>query len=177
MMIGALLLLCCTQNPEPAPAPKQPADAWELLTQEHDANGDGKITRKEYSRGDERWNRLDKNGDGVLLRDEVMGRSNERGGGRRGGRGSLGGRRDGRGGLGRGTPPKVGKVAPDFDLEILPPPTPKSHGNGKAREPEAKPKEPKEGKKTKAKAAKPKTIKLSSFKNKRPVALIFGSYT
>ena len=76
MMISAVLLLCCTQNPEPAPAPKQPVDAWELLTQEHDANGDGKITRKEYSRGDERWNRLDKNGDGILLRDEVMGRSN-----------------------------------------------------------------------------------------------------
>lgn len=169
IMISALFLLAWVQNPEPAPAP--PKDAWELLTREHDKNEDGKITRKEYSRDDVHWRRLDKNSDGVLLRDEIMGSSGGRGRGGargdRGGRGFGGGQRGERGGAGRGVAPKLGQVAPDFDLEILPPPT------KKAPLPSGK----KKSKVGKTKAAKPKTVKLSSFKNKRPVALIFGSYT
>lgn len=179
-MITTVLLLCWLQSPDPAPEPAvdPPKDAWELLTREHDKNGDGKITRKEYTRDDEHWKRLDKNDDGVLLRDEIMGGSGERGrgrGGARRGRGERGpgvGRRgDSRGGE-RGVAPKVGTVAPDFDLEVLPPAT-KDAPLPLGKLPKAKSK--KQAGTTKA--AGLKTIKLSSFKGKRPVALIFGSYT
>jgi hypothetical protein len=60
-------------------------------------------------------------------------------------------------------PPRVGERAPDFELEVLPP-KPKE-GDGERPAEERQP------------LKKPELVKLSAFKGKRPVALIFGSYT
>ena len=123
--------------------PQDEADSnWEYLAKKYDANSDGKISRKEYDRDDEHWQRLDADGDGFVTRSEV-----EADDGRRG---------RGRPNRERVDPPKVGVKAPNFDLERLPPP-------------------PKKG--AKPKKQKVEKVKLSSFKGKKPVALIFGSYT
>jgi len=42
------------------------AEAFAKLLQQYDKNGDKKITRTEYLRGDTAWQNLDRNGDGVL---------------------------------------------------------------------------------------------------------------
>ena len=121
-------------------------DAWKAMLEKYDADGDGVISRKEYTRDEAHWKNLDVDGDGQVQREEFMKR---------------GWYTDGR--PKRPDPPKVGTVAPDFKLDLLPPPP----------KPGAKPKAPQAG----DKKAKPKQVRLSSFKGKRPVALIFGSYT
>ncbi|HMS16259.1 MAG TPA: hypothetical protein PKA37_05415 [Planctomycetota bacterium] len=132
LMILALSALVLGQEAEP----KTP---WELLQSSHDKNKDGKISLAEYDRGEERFRRLDTNGDGVLTTEDF---ADVRPRGRRGNR-QPGGRR------GTETPRQkaleVGAAAPDFHL-----PT---------------------------KADPKKLEKLSSYQNKKPVALIFGSYT
>ena len=123
LMILALSALVLGQEAEP----KTP---WELLQSSHDKNKDGKISLAEYDRGEERFRRLDTNGDGVLTTEDF---ADVRPRGRRG----------------TDTPRQkaleVGAAAPDFQL-----PT---------------------------KADPKKLEKLSSYQNKKPVALIFGSYT
>ena len=137
-------------------------DPWTALCEKYDADGDGVITRAEYTRDEAHWKNLDVDGSGALDRKEFEGRKWNRGDAK------------------RPEPPKVGQLAPDFELELLPEPQkllpgepassagratpagPISKG-GKA-EPDAKPKEP-------------VRVRLSSFRGKRPVALIFGSYT
>jgi hypothetical protein len=114
-----------------------PNATFKFLTKKYDRNRDGKITWKEYQRDQEKFNSLDADGDGKLTKEDFNsgGRGRGRGGGRRGGD-----RERGAGGV-----PKIGDVAPDFELPLAK--TPK------------------------------KSVKLSSFKDKKPVALIFGSYT
>ena len=156
---------------------------WEYLVLKYDADKDGKVSEKEYTRGEERWKRLDKNGDGFVEKSEVQSARGGRGEGRRGRgeRGERGGRgeRGERGGRGRSrsVAPKVGDVAPDFELLVLPSEAP-AEGKEKPLGKDAK-KKPAKGAKSKSdKAAdEPEFVKLSSFKDKRPVALIFGSYT
>lgn len=132
---------------------------WEYLSGKYDADDDGRITRKEYTRDDVHWKRLDANGDGVLTEAEIDGGGRQRG---RRGREGRGRRERGSGGdAPRPVAPKVGVMAPDFHLDVIEPPRPETEGE------EA----PKEKKK------EPERILLSSFRGKQPVALIFGSYT
>lgn len=119
--------------------PKSYDSAWDLVRSEHDRNKDGKVTAAEYPRGEERFQRLDRNGDGALTEADFEGDARGEG---RGGRGARGGRGGGR--PERGQAPKAGEMAPDFALKS------------------------KDGK---------STVKLSSFRGQKPVALIFGSYT
>jgi hypothetical protein len=120
---------------------------WEYIVLKYDADGDHSVSRKEYTRDDEHWNRLDTNADGML--DEAEFASRGRPGERRGPGSGRGGER---------TPwpeaPRAGDTAPDFELVVLPP-TNKAAG----------------------KPPKAELVKLFSFRKKRPVALIFGSYT
>ncbi|MAG57529.1 MAG: hypothetical protein CMJ83_14650 [Planctomycetes bacterium] len=58
---------------------------WELLRGEHDKNHDGKVSAKEYTRGEVRFGRLDRNGDGFITESDM-------GGGRSGGGRRAGGR-------------------------------------------------------------------------------------
>jgi Ca2+-binding EF-hand superfamily protein len=53
---------------------------WEYLRQRYDADGDGRVSRREYTRGDDAFARLDRDGDGVLSEVDVE----RRGGGQRG---------------------------------------------------------------------------------------------
>ncbi|MCX8229221.1 MAG: hypothetical protein OTJ44_04630 [Planctomycetota bacterium] len=129
----------------------EPTTAWEFLCQKYDVNGDGIIRKAEYTRGETAFQNLDSNKDGQLTKHDIdsLGRSRQRGG-----------RKGSRGGNKRAkeekvtAPPRANEIAPDFDLVIL---------------------EKSTGKKTKKKSIK--RLKLSSFQGKKPVALIFGSYT
>ena len=118
-------------------------DPWTFIAGEHDKNGDGKVTLREYSRGKERFERLDKDRDGKLTSTDFLAGENGRKSGR--GRNRVRGRRQRK--IDRFTnarAPKPGDVAPDFNLKP---------------------------------ADSKKRVRLSSFRRKKPVALIFGSYT
>ena len=41
-------------------------EVWDYLQDKYDANGDGQLTESEYSRGAEKFQRLDVNRDGVI---------------------------------------------------------------------------------------------------------------
>lgn len=143
---------------QPAGKPAEEAESvFEFLLLSYDADGDGQIARKEYTRDDAHWERLDVTQDGVLTEADFVSS------GRRGWRGRSG--RPGYTPGARVTPPVRGQQAPDFVLEVVVPKQAATVGKGQAK---TKRKEP----------AKPKPIKLSDFaRRKRPVALIFGSYT
>lgn len=111
---------------------------FKFLTKKYDRNRDREITWKEYKRDRTKFDKLDRDGDGKITKDDFAA-ANGRG---RGGR-QRGGRQ--RGGEGAAKLSQAGDAAPDFELPL-------------------------------AKDTK-KTVKLSSFKDKQPVALIFGSYT
>jgi hypothetical protein len=104
--IAFLLLLAASAFGQEA-APKSP---WELLSTNHDKNKDGKVTEAEYGRGEERFKRLDQNGDGVLTAADFEGV----GGGPRRGQRPAG--RRAAGGPQRGKGLDVGVLAPDFTL-------------------------------------------------------------
>ncbi len=137
---------------------------WKFLSKKYDKNKNGKITFKEYKRDKEKFGSMDQDGDGVLTKADFEGgggrgrggRGGRRGGDRGGDRGRGGDRRRGgdqrRGGdRRRGGDQGRGEVAQiDKKAPDFDLPTIKN---------------PK------------KTIKLSSFAGKKPVALIFGSYT
>ena len=165
----------------PAEAPKEPSarSTWEYLSEKYDADSDGKITPEEYGRDETHFKRLDIDGDGFIGKAEIEERDrSSRGGrgGRGGGRGAGGGRGGRRGSQGerpeRGVAPLEGSEAPDFELLIL------AERRGKAKK-ETKEEEEKAETETEGEeeVESPKKLKLSSFKAKRPVALIFGSYT
>ena len=78
----------------------------------------------------------------------------ERGGGRRGGGG-----RGARGGGGGQSAPTEGSRAPSFELETLYPVQEEGEAKKSDKEPEYK------------------SVSLKTFKDEKPVALIFGSYT
>ena len=152
-------------------AQDKPADVaesiFEYLLLSYDTNDDGEILRQEYTRDDAHWERLDVNKDGVLTEADfaTSGRRGKRG---RPERPDYGSRK-------RVTPPAAGEQAPDFELEIVVPKKASASVGGGQETEKPNAKKPNAGKKE---AEKPKPIKLSDFaKKKRPVALVFGSYT
>jgi len=158
---------------------------WDYLAEKYDADEDGEITPEEYGRDETHFKRLDVDSDGVISKTEIDERDRasraERGG--RGGRGGrfgggrgAGGRRGPRGegeeGTSRGVAPLEGSEAPDFELLVL---SEKTSAKDADAENEETTEEKGEGETVAEKKAK--KLKLSSFEKKRPVAMIFGSYT
>ncbi len=157
-MLMTLLFCLAIQDPAPLPPGEKtaPSNPWEYLTEKYDADDNGIITREEYSRSDDAFGNLDRNGDGTLSLEDwsSFGRPS------RGRRSARPGSRDSSQLSRRARVPalQVGQVAPDFKLPIL------VHAAKQT------------GKKKIGKEPRP-SIRLSSFANKKPVALIFGSYT
>ena len=142
-----LLLQADETQRKQAPAPKT---AWEILAEKYDANGDGKISREEYTKQDvdRYFPRLDADKNGFIEPADLK---------------KLGRPKNYKGEKSKHTDKvpiaKAGEGAHDFTLRVL----------------EKKPVKPQpEGDK---KAKKPKTFQLASLRGKKPVALIFGSYT
>ncbi len=129
-------------------------NVWELLKDKHDKNQDGKITPDEYKRGEEKFKIHDKNKDGVISAldypadgSKNRDRSTRRGRGRDR-RGRGDGNREDRDRPGRKSNSSLPQPG-DIAPDFR---LPYSHDSKV-------------------------TVKLSSFAGKRPVALIFGSYT
>jgi hypothetical protein len=87
-------------------APAQEA-VWEHLRQTYDKDGNGRILPGEYPRGKERFERLDRNRDGVLDASDFA--AQPRGGRPRDEAGARAARP-------RAEAPKAGSLAPDFEL-------------------------------------------------------------
>lgn len=60
------------------PAQRDRTAAWEHLKKSYDKDGDGKITVKEYPRGEKSFKNLDRNGDGNISLADFEGRSRGR---------------------------------------------------------------------------------------------------
>jgi hypothetical protein len=138
---------------------------WAYLLGKYDADADGVITRREYGGDDLHWDRLDKDGSGTLEKTE-------------GGVGVKFKTKPGR----KKTveAPKVGAFAPLFELEIVTDVT-KLGGEG-VKTPKVDGKRPEEGADgaemtPKGQNPGPTLLSLKSFRDQKPVALIFGSYT
>jgi hypothetical protein len=160
--IGSLLLATSSLAQE-GPAQDQEKDkpleetsrsSWEFLSEKYDKDGDGKVSADEYDRGKKTFDRLDADGDGFITSEDLKDR------------------RRGRPEMDRGLPPKAGEVAPNFHLDCLSPPS-KTEAERKIAEHEAK----KRAQKKDPTKATARRVRLSDFKDKKPVALIFGSYT
>jgi EF hand domain-containing protein len=154
MLTTFLLLPLLIQDPPTRPVQDpEPKSAWQLLTDKYDADKDGKISRAEYSKDDKYFVRLDADQNGFIEASDMkkLGRP-------KGYRGKTEDEKD------KVVIAEAGKMAPDFTLRVL----------EKAK--------PNPAKKTNKKVGlddvvKPKTFQLSSMKGKKPVALVFGSYT
>ena len=48
--------------------------AWEFLKKKYDGNNDGRISPKEYDRGEEPFRRLDQDGDGFITKEDIAAR-------------------------------------------------------------------------------------------------------
>lgn len=162
----SMALFCQQEEPMPAPVPvpSPPPAVWDLLQSKYDANLDSKISAKEHGRGEIAFVNLDVDGDGFITQDDFKAPAlgaNERSLMRK-----LNGRKK------RTAPPKIGEVAPDFELQLL------VHEE-KSPKPvrEVLPLEEKGKAKDLKDTEQVKTVRLSSFAGKKPVALIFGSYT
>ncbi|QIF05272.1 prolyl oligopeptidase family serine peptidase [Roseimicrobium sp. ORNL1] len=59
--------------PQPTGAPARRGIPWEAITRRDDKNGDGKVTKDEFSGPAQLFSRLDKNGDGTLTKEEHEG--------------------------------------------------------------------------------------------------------
>jgi EF hand len=198
-MLTTALLLLLPQAGAATPPKPAPKTAWELLAAKYDANHDGKISRKEYSKADKYFARLDLDGDGEITKADAdalgtraarkPGRTGERGKGRGAAGNDRGaaGRARGAAGEGRGTTDQgtdgkseltkkimvaaEGVVAPDFNLPRL---------LSQQSKPKSKiwlPAKTKFEPSTELNLKALDRLKLSSFRDKKPVALIFGSYT
>lgn len=126
--------------------PEEVDSIWEYLTGRYDRDEDQKISREEYTRSDDHFARLDRDGDGTIEKSDV---EQKRGRGDREKTRERGGERQ------KALAPSEGDQAPDFVLETL---IPKKKGKTE-------------------KSDKTEKVRLSSFKGKKPVALVFGSYT
>jgi hypothetical protein len=135
LALMALSLPLTAQDPKQEQPTRKYDSAWALISAEHDKNKDGRVSAREYSRGKERFQRLDRDGDGSLTARDFVGNARGRN------RGRVQRRREH---LIRSRAPKVGAVAPGFTLKTI---------DGKKKE------------------------RLASYKGKKSVALIFGSYT
>ena len=121
-----------------------------MLRRALDEDRDGSVQHREIAAV---FQQLDRNKNKVLCRAEMGGNRSRGGRGRRG--------RSNEPGV-----PQPGQPAPDFDLPLLDQPADQPPDQP-ASQPDAQ-----------SKGARPQaTIKLSSFAGKKPVALIFGSYT
>lgn len=152
------------EQEKPAVEPDSAKSVWEYLSGRYDANGDGKIAKDEYPRGATQFARLDKDKNGFIEEADSK-QQNARGargrGEGRGARGSEGGKRP-------AEAPTEGSNAPDFELETLYPMEPKdADKDASGGEPVSKAEEPPTFER----------VKLSSWKGKKHVALVFGSYT
>ena len=160
---------CAEQDgarPAPAEAPDRESkgNPWEFLRRKYDADGDGRIAFTEYGRPREFFERLDRDGSGVL-------EASDFGQGGRGPQSPEAKRKFAKNR--RPDPPEVGVRAPDFTLPVLVLPkeeataTDATERAGGAQE-RAGASEPEQ----------PRTVTLSTFaETERPVALLFGSYT
>ena len=161
MLVASFLFFAALPLQEEGTVPT-PKDPWQLLLSKYDADGDGRVTEKEYPRGKVHFGNLDRNRDGVLTGSDFEGSGRRR----------PSGRREGGGYRSEKAPPKVGAMAPDFELPRVPgtgPPPPEtgeSDEGGEGAEEDFGKKDP---------PLPP--IRLSSFRGDMPVALIFGSYT
>ncbi|HEX9794618.1 MAG TPA: hypothetical protein VGC54_11600 [Planctomycetota bacterium] len=118
---------------DPAVAPQaEPATAWEVVAR-YDADRDGRVSAKEYPRGEERFARLDRDADGFLTPADFASPAPRRG-------------QERSAAVKPREAPAKGELAPDFTLPLLG-------------------------------AKKPSMVTLADFRGKKPVALIFGSYT
>jgi hypothetical protein len=154
MLTTLLLLPLLAQDPAPKPNEQtEPKSAWQLLADKYDADQDGKISRAEYSKDDKYFARLDADANGFIEASDLA---------------KLGRPKDYRGEIAEGKDKLViaeaGKQAPDFTLRVL-----------EKAKPAAEKTAQKKGELDEL--VKPKTFQLSSLKGKKPVALIFGSYT
>ena len=156
LLLVALAASALALEEEPPPPPT----VWEFLALKYDADADGRISRAEYQRSDETWVRLDSDGNGFLEASEFAGRARR---GARRERPAPSERAEQESTVPRPAAPKVGDPAPDFELAVLRRPAPAAAGT--------EPAQPQRSDRA------PLTIKLSGFADKRPVALIFGSYT
>jgi len=138
--------------------PDETRTVWEYLAKRYDADGDGKIAPDEYTRSTEAFTRLDRDKSGFIEEADMS--KGGRGRGRRGPRGRGQGQRP--------EPPQEGELAPDFKLELL------GIAEKDAKDKDADP--PTDSKKD-ARKKKKELVQLSKFERKKPVALIFGSYT
>jgi hypothetical protein len=157
-MVLALALSAAAQDgarPGERGGPPEPdvPSVWNYLKGRHDKDGDGRITRAEYERDDAHFARLDADGNGVIERPDLEGRTR------------------GRPGYDETRPPGAGDEAPDFALEVL---EPEADGIGAGQGFLAG---GRSGKDEGSRSKEPERVRLSSFRGKRPVALIFGSYT
>jgi len=121
-----------TGEPSPDSAREAPESAWKYYRERYDANGDGSITRAEYTRSENGFANLDANGDSVVSQADFAKRWEgvRRPGGKEGGFFVEGG-------------PRLGRPAPDLRLSTT---------TGEE-------------------------IDLARFRGKKPVALVFGSFT
>jgi hypothetical protein len=145
---------------------------WEYLLDKYDADADGEISRKDYGGDDLHWERLDKDGDGKVVKSE----------------GGIGVKFKTKAARSRkAEAPKLGAWAPKFELEIVVDVSTLGEEDH-AEESDSKregedannggdEKADEKAKTDKLKKAEPKTISLESFRGDKPVALIFGSYT
>ncbi|MBC8451240.1 MAG: hypothetical protein H8D72_00875 [Planctomycetes bacterium] len=139
------------QPPKPEPL-RTASSIWEFLSGKYDADQDGRITRAEYGGDELHWARLDADGSGELTRSEIEARRSP----------DL---RKFKGKQKKGpVAPKVGTMAIDFELEVVRDVSLIGHAKPDAKGDIQEPK-------------KPETVRLSSLRGKRRVALIFGSYT
>ena len=95
--------------------------SFERIAERHDADKDGKITRTEWKGPEQYFDRMDRNGDGVITAADFKG-GLPGGGGGGPGRMQQGGLPGGAGGTGGGSGgggPDVGQPAPDFKLKLL----------------------------------------------------------
>ena len=154
MLTTLLLIPLLAQDLPPRSAQDpEPKSAWQLLADKYDADKDGKISRAEYSKDDKYFARLDADKNGSIEPSDLkkLGRPKGR-------------RSDSSAAKDKVVIADAGKMAPDFTLRVLEKtkPAPEKKTNKKVGL---------DG------VVKPKTFQLSSQRGKKPVALIFGSYT
>lgn len=105
VLLGLLAFAAPLRAGDDQPA-AEPATIWEYLKQKYDANGDGRISKKEYDRDKDTWKRLDLDGDGYLDAAEAESGNRKK---------PAGGKK------GIGAPLSEGERAPDFELDVVPP--------------------------------------------------------
>ncbi len=161
--LALLTLLLAGHTPGQRPARTLDKEVLFNLLRKYDADRDGKINRSEYPRTDAAFTNLDRNRDGSIDATDFE---------------PTAGRARGVGQARQPRPaklPKVGEMAPDFELPLLSARAKELPTEDKDGEAAGKPAA--EGGAAKPGKAPVETVKLSSFVGKKPVALIFGSYT